>query len=305
MKQLGRLEKHSRHLATLKESMSLFALDHEPEIDPEELFVHAVSAKNKLHQVKGYNPNQWAFGSDTDTIESWLQMGDHLPTQSRRNVDLTFEESLQRSQKAKEAFLKADARRRLLRAEKGKARRVEEFEIGQLVYFYRKGRNATSKLHPGWYGPARIVGIEKHSNPEETLTPGSIIWVSHATTLYRCAPEQLRKVTRHLQDMCNLLHPQSVFDDIRKAGQKANYHDIGKDLENEPMDSEIHEEEPLLEHPSSTKAIGPRPPGETSLIRARFKQPEQYRHVVEPRIPESEGHREPQAEGLRPAAESS
>ena len=37
------------------------------------------------------------------------------------------------------------------------------------------------------------------------MSQGSIIWVSHGTTLYRCAPEQLRKVTRQLQDLSNQL----------------------------------------------------------------------------------------------------
>ena len=132
----------------------------------------SLGAKNRLHQIKGFSPNQWAFGVERSSIESWLEKGDHLPTQSRRNHEITFEQNLQRIQSAKEAFLRADSRRRILRAEKGKARRVELFEVGQLVYFYRKGKSAASRNHAGWYGPARVVGIEKQGNPDDNMSPG-------------------------------------------------------------------------------------------------------------------------------------
>jgi len=112
--------KHSRHLATLKETMSLLATEKGPEMSVDELLSLSIAAKNRLHQIKGYSPNQWSFGSERNSVESWLEFGDHLPTQSRRETDLTFEQNLENIQKAKQAFLQADARRRLLRAEKAK-----------------------------------------------------------------------------------------------------------------------------------------------------------------------------------------
>ena len=189
--------KHSRHLEVLKETMSLLGLELGPEVDAEVLLDLSLSAKNSLHQLHGYTPNQWALGQEKDSVGSWLQHGNCFPVQSLRKENLTFEENLNRIQKAKETFLQADARRRLLRAARGQSRKSENFEIGQLVYFYRKGRNATSKQIAGWYGPGRVVGIEKHGSSEENQTQGSIVWVSYGTTLYRHAPEQLRKVTNH------------------------------------------------------------------------------------------------------------
>jgi hypothetical protein len=267
--------KQSRHVATLKESMSKLSLELGKDVSPEELLVLALSAKNRLHQTKGYSPNQWAFGVEKESLESWLQFGNHLPLQSRRENVLSFEENLQRIQKAKEAFLQADARRRILRAEKGKARKAETFQTGQLVYFYRKGRSGASNRHPGWYGPGRIVGVEKFGETDQNQVQGSIVWVAHGVTLYRCAPEQLRHVTQFVQNMADSLNNTTVFDEIRRAGNSSRYRDISHDMEQEPVDSEIHEEEP----PQNTLAPGSSAPatvGDLVLQRARQKQPPRY-----------------------------
>ena len=237
--QVGR---HSRHMATLIESMSTLALEQAPDLDVEEILSLPLGAKNWLHQVKGYSPNQWA-----------------------RLLVLNVA--------VKEAFLRADSRRRVLRAEKGKARRSESLEVGELAYFCRKGRSAASNRHPSWYGPARIVGIEKLGNIEDNQTQGSSIWISHGTMLYRCAPEQLRKVTGHLQHISGLLKQNSVWQDIKDAGNKSNYKDISQDLQDEPLDSEVREDEPpsvRVLPGSSCKPLNP----DLKLLRLRGKQSE-------------------------------
>ena len=121
------------------------------------------------------------------------------------------------------------------------------------------------------------------------MSQGSIIWVSHGTTLYRCAPEQLRKVTRQLQDLSNQLKPSSVYQDIKNAGNKTNYRDISQDLEDEPMDSEIHEDEPPQQQQSAQASPGAR------LIRANYKQAARY--GIFPRPADSEAAAEGQPPG--------
>ena len=167
--------KHSRHLEVLKENMSLLSLEVGPEIKAKELLSCSLAAKNEMHQVSGYSPNQWCFGQERDRMQSFLQHGNHLPAQSFRENE-TFEASLQRAEAARRTFLKADSRRRVLRAARGQARRSESFEIGQLVYYYRKGRNAT-RTEPGWHGPARVVAIEKPGSEERNQTIGSVVWL--------------------------------------------------------------------------------------------------------------------------------
>ena len=223
--------KHSRHLEVLKENMSLLASELGPEVSAEELLSLSLAAKNEMHSLKGYSPNQWVFGQHKNRIQSYLQHGNHLPTSSVRNNSETFEEALQRSNAARQTFLKADSRRRVLRAARGHARKTQEFEMGQLVYFYRKGRNNTSKHEAGWHGPARVVAIEKQGDGQQNQTQGSVIWIVHATILYRCAPEQLRHVPVGVQGAFRELNgDSSPLQSLQQAGNRANYRDISQDL---------------------------------------------------------------------------
>ena len=67
--------KHSRHFEVLKENMSLLALETGPSVSAAELLSRSLSAKNELHHVAGYSPNQWCFGQERDRISSYLQTG--------------------------------------------------------------------------------------------------------------------------------------------------------------------------------------------------------------------------------------
>ena len=234
--------KHSRQLEVLKENMSLLALEVGPEVSATELLNLSLSAKNEMHSV--YSPNQWCFRQDKGRLDSYLQHGLHVPTQDLRHRSETFEESLQRANKARETFLRADSRRRILRASRGRARKDQAFQSGQLVYFYRKGR-APGRWDAGWHGPARVLASEKHGSSERNQTAGSIVWIVHGTVLYRCAPEQLRSVTHDVEDVSVELHGREApWRVIERAGNQANYRDISKDLEHEPLDSELHDVEP-------------------------------------------------------------
>lgn len=152
------------------------------------------------------------------------------------------------------------------------------------MYFYRKGRNATSKSIAGWYGPGRVVGVEKHGSHEENQTQGSIVWISYGTTLYRCAPEQLRKVTNQLQLMSDMVNEVNVFDEVRQAGNHRGFRDISQDLDNEPQDAEIHDVGP----PDEIDSVAQNLESEIPLRRARFKQP-QHGQPVQPRADQEVG----------------
>ena len=218
--------KHSRQLEVLKENMSLLATELGPGVDASELLNLSLSAKNEMHSIRGYSPNQWCFGQDKGRLDSYLQHGLHLPTQDLRNRRESFEESLQRAHKARQTFLQADSRKRLLRAARGKARRTQLFEPGQLVYLYWKGRTA-SRLDAGWHGPARVVAVEKKGNPDRNQAGSSIVWVVHATVVYRCARERFRSVTIKTKEAYEVLHGRtSPLRDVERAGNQANYRDI-------------------------------------------------------------------------------
>ena len=279
--------KHSRHLEVLKENMSLLALELGPETKAEELLSLSVSAKNELHNVRGYSPNQWCFGQNSDRVQSFLQHGNHLPTNSMREQE-SFESTLKRAEAARKLFLQADSRQRIHRAARGRARKSETFEIGQLVFFYRKGRNNTTRHEPGWHGPARVVAVEKQGDPSRNQATGSVVWVVHATVLYRCAPEQLRSAPASLREAYELCHGQSSpLEEVQSAGNQMNYRDISRDLESEPEDSEIHDCEPR--NLGSSEAVS-----RTPHHRLFGKQPrhEQQQHIEQ----QHEASRRPPAE---------
>ena len=222
----------SKHLEVLKENMSLLSLELGEHVKASELLSLSIAAKNEMHNVRGYSPNQWCFGQSKDRVHSYLQYGHHLPTQSMREAE-SFEEAIQRAEKTRKTFLQADSRRRILRAGKGRARRQQEFHEGQLVYCYRKGRNYTAKHETGWHGPARVVAVEKHGNSQRNQTQGSVVWIVPATVLYRCASEQLRTVPQDLIETFEAVHgPSTPFQDIQQAGNQANYRDITGGLRN-------------------------------------------------------------------------
>ena len=50
-------------------------------------------------------------------------------------------------------------------------------------------------------GPARVLCHEKTTMSEGNNHSGSVVWVSHAGVLIRCSPEQIRPVTRDLQQV--------------------------------------------------------------------------------------------------------
>ena len=276
--------KHSRHLETLKENLTLLALERPPETPASELLALSLGAKNEMHQVRGYSPNQWAFGQAKGRVESVLQQGENQVLQSRRESGV-FEEQLQVALQARQTFLKADARRRLARAVLARSRRTEVFETGNLVYYWRRGRGVPEGL---WHGPARVVCVEKTGESQDSQLPGSIVWIVHGIVLYRCAPEQLRHVTHDLGGVDECLHANMTPSQVlQRAETSMNYRDITRDAAELSNDHEMHDEDP-----------GPRESREPEPVTRRVtsKQPPLTapRHVP-PRQPE-EGSG-PQREG--------
>ena len=94
------------NLHTLKEHMNLLNIELGMSNHPHELLGVAVS----FHQIRGYSPNQWAFGQNHSRLSSFLQQFQNFPLQSSRE-DPTFEQQLQVGLKAQKLFLEVDSRR--------------------------------------------------------------------------------------------------------------------------------------------------------------------------------------------------
>jgi hypothetical protein len=222
--------KHSRHLHTLKQTMTKLAQDLGNNVSSPEILALSVSAKNEMHQIRGYSPNQWAFGQNSDRVFSTLNCYEHLPNIC--SEDPTFHENIQRMSKAREMFLQADSHRKLARAALLKTRKTQTFEVGDLVYYYRKGRGKAAKQRGQWHGPARVLFMEKTTRDEKGY-PGSIIWISHGVVLLRCAPEHLQHVSRDMSSVDQEINGPFSPDEFLKGkhvyqdlfGERSQIHD--------------------------------------------------------------------------------
>lgn len=226
--------KHSRHIYTLKQQMSKLATDLGNQVSNKEILALCVSAKNEMHQLRGYSPNQWAFGQNSDRIFSTLSCFQHLPNIS--SVNPSFHENISRMAKAREMFIQQDAIRRLERAATLKTRKEREYQPGDLVFYYRKGRGKGAKVRGQWHGPARVLFSEKTTKGDRGYC-GSIIWISHGVVLLRCAPEHLQHVSGDLtmvdQEMNGpfspdeLLKGKHVYQDLFKEREEVEHDALG------------------------------------------------------------------------------
>lgn len=185
----------------MKDQMSLLAVELQSDTTAEELLSLslAVSAKNNMHNIRGYSPNQWAFGQNHSRIASFLQQYRNLPLQSSHEDD-SFENQLQKGHEAQKLFLKVDASRRMSTALNHRCRPLREFVTGDLVHYFRRDRkdSGNSKYGGRWHGPARVLAHEKTSDFCDGQHAGSVVWIFLAGVLFRCSPEQLRFVNHDI-----------------------------------------------------------------------------------------------------------
>lgn len=220
------LGKHSRHLHTLKNQMTKLAEEVGEHVTAHEVLARCVSAKNEMHSIRGYSPNQWAFGSNPDRLCSTLTCHEHLPTMT--TDDESFHENIKMMARARELFIHADSVRKLLRVSTLQSRKQQVFETGMLVYYYRKGKSFGAKIRGKWHGPARVLFVEKTTDDNRSRG-GSIIWVGHGTVLLRCAPEQLQPVTKDVSSLDSEINGPFSPDEFMK--DKHMYHDLMKDAD--------------------------------------------------------------------------
>ena len=87
---------------------------------------------------------------------------------------------------AEKAFHEADCSQALRHALHAGRRPVEDYEVGQVVYFWRKATEGVKKNFARfWRGPARVV----------LTAPPSSVWVNYRGTIVKAAPEQLRRAS--------------------------------------------------------------------------------------------------------------
>ena len=147
---------------------------------------------NRLLNKSGYSPLQRVLGYNPRIPGSQFQGGSNdLATQSRyRAGDLQVQRSFRMRLAASKAFHEADCEQALRNALYAGTRIPQEFEPGQLVYFWRKATDRPKKNQPKyWRGPARVILVSMPTS----------VWISFKGIVVKAAPEQLRHASTEEQ----------------------------------------------------------------------------------------------------------
>ena len=181
--QMGKCERHG---AILQHMLNKYQIDHTISNDEEfrDALTHCTNAKNSISRHRGYSPEILVLGKSRLEIGSNSQSewnsGDwnHMPGEIG-----VFHQNLTKRASAQKAFIDADTDLKLRRALQHRARPSRgPFEKDQWAMFWRAGKG---NLPGNWNGPARVVLVESDQ----------LIWVTHMSRLYRCAPEHLRNLS--------------------------------------------------------------------------------------------------------------
>merc|ERR1712079_887440 len=98
-----------------------------------------------------------------------------------------------------------------------RSRVISEVQAGQLVYYFRRGKK---KPDHGYKGPAKVIAVEKGQSGAPM-----VVWLSHAGTLIRAAPEHLRMATSLETRTYDILQGASLLNPNNLSGSK--YVDLG------------------------------------------------------------------------------
>ena len=189
--QLGRAERHG---AILQRMLDKYHVDQPIQnwIDFEHALQFLCNAKNSLSRHAGYTPEILVLGKSQQVPGSNSSETDGaglLDVDESSTEGVRFQQQLARREAARAAFIRADHCKALRKALHARSRPDRmTLAIGDYVMYWKSGRGVE---HGSWNGPAKIIMLEQPN----------IVWISHLTRLFRCAPEHIRSVTqRELSD---------------------------------------------------------------------------------------------------------
>ena len=189
-------EAHWQHGSTesmvkaLKNTMKKVRSEHSS-LSPKLVALLASSAQNHGNRVRGYSPVQWAYGLEPG---AWHLEHDPLEVNTNNGMNTAEFWQLQKNREAVEQIHRKElAAARMTRLYNASSRPTNAYTVGDWVCIWRnptiKARKKDFLNEPRFIGPGRIAMIEP------SATPGghaAVYWVLMGTSLWRCAPEQMR-----------------------------------------------------------------------------------------------------------------
>ena len=140
---------------------------------------------NRLSNRSGFSPCQRVFGFNPRLPGGLITGGanDHGVASRYEIGDAEVQRAMRIRQAAATAFHQSDCHQALRNALQRGRRRCHEYEVGQTVYFWRKGAQRAVKDNSSfWRGPAKVI---------LTSLPSSV-WISFQGYVVKASPEHLR-----------------------------------------------------------------------------------------------------------------
>ena len=225
--------------------------------------------RNRLLLRAGYSPIQRVMGY-TPRLPGGLLSGgenDIAAADLQRIGDLDASRAMRMRKAAACAFHEADCDQALRAAALAGRRKFQNFEVGQLVYYWRRGAGTTKNPRQSyWTGPGRVL---------LTNLP-STVWIAHGNTIIKAAPERVRMASE--EESLSISGWLDGITQAREAFEKIprrNFVDCSQD------DDPIDDDEMKDYEPSDNEGLEPDPPGDPPGRRVRRKMTN-YARPLEP-----------------------
>ena len=147
----------------------------------EECIDATVSARNVLLRTHGFPPNQHVFGQDPELAFDVLVPGADVAAVTMPALDRPSARATQNRQAARQAFVENQDDRAMRRAPVARPRPWSEFQVGDQVAFWRKGKGRGMRHgHARWHGQAVVLALCPRSKN---------VWVAYRYQLFKVSQE--------------------------------------------------------------------------------------------------------------------
>ncbi|CAE7567214.1 GIP, partial [Symbiodinium necroappetens] len=186
-------------------------------------------AKNSLVREHGWAPVALVFGREPRVFGEMYHAGN--PTAYHPSVgdaDSDVAVRMRFRYHAKMEFVRSQARQMLLRTAHNRTRKLPIPKIGQLVFFWRAGKEKNGDSQSRWLGPGYVVGLQDRN-----------AWVAIGGRCFLVAGEHLREAVGDEKHFGNP-EIQKAIALFKKVPREATYENLvgQEDAGGEPLDVE-------------------------------------------------------------------
>lgn len=196
---------------------TVLAVSPSSKSEVEEICDQVTFAVNTLPRVDGFSPHQHVFGKEAG-IPGSLELRDEKVVESSalKAGETMYVKRQEIRKAAQKAYIEAHEEDRVRRAVNHQTRPTRgPYAPGDLVYFWRMWPREKKAC---WHGPGTVIGYHDGN---------SKIWVAKGTKMYKCSPEQLRRVSQEQESLIRML-PEDLLS-VRKLMHErgsGNYIDL-------------------------------------------------------------------------------